>query len=902
MNAAGQTLSRSMIVDFLRWAGEDHYDAEYAVAIRADPRVHITDEFQHDGRRVRVQPCASTLAMREAILGHDPSEWLVLLTDRPDDDLGASLCSRLAWNRVRRPEPWRAVRQRYAAITIDSALTTTRHRNEIARGLLDLLGATPPPPAPGGVLTRDHALATVAQRHLHLDANVDLLSVLEWAGTRHPGQALANVAAIGGAAISAELVSWLADACGPAAPAVRGVIVGEHAGDLLAVGLAAAAVQAGITSADTARAIRAREVWVRLERWWGGPSVPRKAVAALADNAESLVGTLLLSVPLRPHALDALARADHILADSLGSELADESILLPSGLLRRLRSLAASLDGRAPQAQVEQALALVEQHHLVHEEDRLVRPLRAAVRLSRWLELPPLEATSLNETADHYARTSAWVDAGVNEAERGSEEPDIADALARVLADVRSRRRDEDRRFASALAVQGTSSPLAGCLGVEDLLDTVVRPLSRGKDNERSGVLVLVLDGLSLAVSTGLVPAILHDGAWLEVSLPGRTGRSWALSTLPSVTEASRCSLLSGRLVAGTQQAEKAQFAAWLTSVAKTTGELFHKKDLDTKNAGATVAAAVGTAIDDVEGTPIVACVLNSIDDALDRSDPGGLDWNLRTIKHLRDLLSRARSAGRTVVITSDHGHLVERRRGTMRPDPYMTSGRSRSAAGDPPTEQEVLMSGPRLLANGSAILSVDEELRYGPLKAGYHGGAAPAEVVVPVIVLVPSSVASPQGLVPPQEPAWWLHAHAGALGQEASHTAYPPPKPAKSPQKDALFALETVAPSPTTAGLADRVLASGVFAAQRSQAGRRSVTDEQVRALVTAASVAGGRLDPDTVAQCLGVPLSRLRGAVAAASQLLNVEGYAVLRVDADERTHLVDLELLAQQFEVVR
>ena len=35
-------------------------------------------------------------------------------------------------------------------------------------------------------------------------------------------------------------------------------------------------------------------------------------------------------------------------------------------------------------------------------------------------------------------------------------------------------------------------------------------------------------------------------------------------------------------------------------------------------------------------------------------------------------------------------------------------------------------------------MLAVDETLRYGPLKAGYHGGAAPAEAVVPVVVLVP--------------------------------------------------------------------------------------------------------------------------------------------------------------------
>ena len=56
-------------------------------------------------------------------------------------------------------------------------------------------------------------------------------------------------------------------------------------------------------------------------------------------------------------------------------------------------------------------------------------------------------------------------------------------------------------------------------------------------------------------------------------------------------------------------------------------------------------------------------------------------------------------------------------------------------------------------------MLAVDEHLRYGPLKAGYHGGASPAEAVVPVAVLVPGAVPEDVSLhlAPPQEPAWWI-------------------------------------------------------------------------------------------------------------------------------------------------
>ena len=34
-----------------------------------------------------------------------------------------------------------------------------------------------------------------------------------------------------------------------------------------------------------------------------------------------------------------------------------------------------------------------------------------------------------------------------------------------------------------------------------------------------------------------------------------------------------------------------------------------------------------------------MGCVLNTIDDALDRTDPGGTDWTAETVKHLGPLL-----------------------------------------------------------------------------------------------------------------------------------------------------------------------------------------------------------------------------------------------------------------------
>ena len=98
----------------------------------------------------------------------------------------------------------------------------------------------------------------------------------------------------------------------------------------------------------------------------------------------------------------------------------------------------------------------------------------------------------------------------------------------------------------------------------------------------------------------------------------------------------------------------------------------------------------MAAAITDVTRYPLVTCVLNSVDDALDRSDPGGIAWGADTVKHLDPLLERARHAGRTVILTADHGHVIERRQGTQRPHPDMSSSRSRGAS-TPPGDGEVL-------------------------------------------------------------------------------------------------------------------------------------------------------------------------------------------------------------------
>jgi hypothetical protein len=422
---------------------------------------------------------------------------------------------------------------------------------------------------------------------------------------------------------------------------------------------------------------------------------------------------------------------------------------------------------------------------------------------------------------------------------------------------------------------------------------------------------------MSAGVGTEVVTSVLArsgDG-WAEALLPGQKRRAAALAVLPTLTEVSRASLLCGELRTGGQDAERRGYDALVTAHRLPGTALFHKKPLDSSRLGFAVADDVAAAIADVTGRPLVTCVLNTIDDALDRSDPAGTDWGTDAVKHLAPLLDRARHAGRIVVLTADHGHIVERRQGTQRPHAGISSGRSRPAT-EPAGDGEVLVAGPRVLRHdGRAVLAVDEHLRYGPLKAGYHGGGAPAEAVVPVAVLVPGAVPEDVSLhlAPPQEPAWWIDPVAPADPVPAPPPAASPRRPAeyrRRPQDaaptlfdepDAEPAAAVVAPDVLRSPVPAAVLKSAAYTAQKKIAGRVSVTDDQVRGLLGALAAAPGhRLVPAQAAAALAVSPVMLRGAVLHVQRLLNVEGYPVLRVDADGATVVLDEALLREQFGV--
>lgn len=866
------------------------------LGVRAVPRWDGPETFQHDGVAVRVVPCESALAVREALLDADPQSWLVVLTDRDDADLGAGVLGHLVWHRVRNPDPWEAVTARFSASAVSAELVALPQHRELAAGFLAAQPVDGWPPAPGGVLTAAHAFAALARHHLGLpDTELDAVAVLAWTATPDLSGGIAQLRSAAGDVVVDAALGWLARQTGMASGPVGALMASGGLADALPLGVVAGLLHDAALRSDPV----AGYARIRLE-----PRLQGRICTDL-ELASWSGATLGVLADTDDVVLDRVVRRADVLLGELGAaELAVGSDLVPSGLTERLQKVGTALRAVVPSQDddsvastevdvVDEVWQAVEAHRLAPDDHRAAR-LRAAVRLVRWLARPDPPVDGLGAMVARHRDDDGWVDAAVNDAAAGVGDPELGSALGAVLTRVHDRRRGHDRQFAAALAAHESGAvPSTDVRHLEDVLRGVVVPVAR-----TTPVLLVVVDGMSVAVATEVMRDATEDRAseWVEAALPGQRGRAAALSLLPSLTRHSRCSLLSGARESGEQDAEQRGFAAVLRASALT-GALFHKKLIETTAIGMAVADQVGSALDDVTDTTVVACVLNTVDDALDRSDPAGTDWTLDTIKHLRPLVDRAARGGRTVVLTSDHGHVVERRRGTQRSEPDISSARSRGTSGSAPGTDEVLVRGQRVLAHdGCTVLAVDEDLRYGPLKAGYHGGASPAEVVVPICVLVPGAEPPDSGLrvVGRREPPWWSGGRAGAAPSVRT--------PVPELEADGLFAVPAPAVGarrPAGDPRVAAVLASPAFTASSALSGRRLPDDKLGALLEGLLAVPSHRLVPATAAACLDVPPARLRGALAQAQRVLNIEGYPVLRTDADGSA-VLDEQLMREQFGV--
>jgi len=916
------TVEEPMVRAMLDRSQEKNW-GDRVLAIAALPTWPGEKKIRHQDRDFKIWPCTSVLAVRDALRHRHSAVQPIILTDLTRTELGVGICEHLAYAKPMAPDVIVALRDLFHASRQESQLLRLK---DSAAAVLRQLGSqgVVVPPAPGGVLTRALLLGAVASSGFGLsELSPTATDVLIWSNDRACTSRFRDWLTTTDPALVTDLLDWLGDGLEAAAGPIVAALRAGRAAELIPLGLAAGLLHPdGPDGAEVGTGPSESELRVRLEQAIGLQQRPTDvAWTTFAQTALTAVDRLITRP--RTDLGPVFELADRLVTGALHSAaLAGRSDYLPSALAQRVHLLAsaglAALGSGALTPEVllgvESVWLRVAEHHQARmaTPDPLVKAALAAVRLLRYLATAPggTVSTRARDLAVTYLDHQSWVDAAVNDASQGSNEPELAALSADVLTRVRALRWQQDRAAAGLLPSLTHATP-DGPLYIEQILDRVVAPIAG-----TGPVLLLVLDGMSAAAVHDVLRNVTseHAAAWQEAELPGDVRA--AVAVFPTVTDRSRCSLFSGHLTEGKADTERKNFASWLRGngrVGVNSGPtLFHKSDLDMQADGYDLPLDVRAAMDDTTGRPVIGAILNTIDDAIHRADPLGTDWGPAHIPRLGPLLAAAARVGRVVVLTSDHGHVIERReRGKDRRSEDKQS-RWRTPGGEPTGADEVLLAGPRVLtATNSAVLAVDEQLRYSNAGAGYHGGAALAEFVVPVAILVSGEIdqAGPLRQAANRVPIWWQQGSVmtAAVPVVAPRAVRKAPAVPVEPQlfvvpgadAAAAEAVPVVSAATGDSRLA-KLLAGKQFTVNLARFGRGSLDLDRVRALLAGLINSGGSVSLTTAAAALDVPVRRAPRVLAVVSQIVNVDGVAVLSQDPSQVTLAADL--LFEQFGVSR
>jgi hypothetical protein len=563
------------------------------------------------------------------------------------------------------------------------------------------------------------------------------------------------------------------------------------------------------------------------------------------------------------------------------------SSVLPEALDNRLATLGSAVGDflRSSDAlvHVESAADRVLAHRLTPRDHPGPELARMVARLCRY-ESHVMASGAAHDVVEDYLNNGAWED-WARRILRGARPDALARAVTKLLDRVAERRLRVDEAFAVTLAKTAEIGDVPkGVLTIESTLASIIAPLAR--DNP---VLLVVLDGMSQDVYLAISEAML-ERRWTPWSRPGMPQA--LLATTPSVTECSRASLLAGRLMRGVASNEKQAFCAVeaLTRVSKAGKPplLLHKAGLEQSHQ---LTSEASDAIAD-SAQQVVAVVINAIDDALAKSDQVRIDWTIESIPLLAEVLEHGRRAGRTVVITSDHGHVLERR-STLRPDGEGERWRRRGRA---PETGEIVVGGPRITAlmTEPLVLPWSESLRYAIKKNGYHGGVARQEMLVPFGIWTAgqSPASDDGGYVPTYRtaPGWWS---AENQIRVAEPLVAPPRRSAKiAKATDDLFSTAPVDDWPA------RLMDSSLLARQTERVGRVALEPERLRTMLLKLQQHGGRCSLEQLASAIGQPVMRMRGVISVMERMLNLDGYPIVTLEQGTGTVMLDIPLLKKQF----
>jgi len=872
-----------------------------AFGLHVAPSWQGPGEVEFDFGKAKVVRADTVFQIREALLSAEKeNSRIVLLTGLQWNDLGHDVVGRLARSRLFPVDHWASLCSLFKAKELDRSICEPA----IAQALMEYKPPDGYPPVSAGLLDAGTVWRAICRQVFDMgEREPDLVSLLLWVasekGTKRHQQA--------GEDICVSLRRRLVYNLGDAADTILQFIENGAGPDALAL---AVVCQVVFGSGDDSTLDAAA---ARMEQYHGSKPIPKSVGRVLGKVAVDAIADLDRHDDPRI-AQQHLQRADELMKQLVCDEYAYRNTLSRLSFEQRLGRLGQAIhaavekSGDETIADCELRLDDIGEHRLAklgRNKDQ-VSKAEMAVRLVRWLKQVSNVPTSFAEQANHYIREIAFVDWAREPLCRGEESPDLSSAYQLLDQTILKRREEMSHTFAKSLADwSAVGSKEAGVLGVEDVLSKVVgRVVEQG-----NRVLLVVLDGMSWAVCHELLEDIRQDH-WFETTLDeSSTPPAPVIATIPSVTNFSRASLLSGTSAKGDQNVEKKNFEAnkALAEVCdrRYPPKLFHKHEITEGNRGA-ISDELSKKLLSTQ-YKVVGLVINAIDDRLRNAQQVIDKWSISRISPLRALLRLARDSGRVVIFASDHGHVWHRPDAQHRAHEEGNRWRSNDGKSG---EDEIELSGSRVVvSDDSIIVPWSEKVYYGHQQNGYHGGATPQEMVCPLILLTDKTSAYTElHRCAYPKPDWWSAAPVASPEVEepkvtitAPQKVGPPTLFDMTPEEEPV-AKPTKEPTVTAAGAEwiAALLKSQVYKDQKAMIRRHPVEDSVMQACLSALDSSGGIMTPAGFAKAGDVPIARLDGLVVKMQRVLNVDGYEILTMDRNENRVELNVAKLKRQFDL--
>lgn len=872
--------------------------------------------------RFRVLPVRCELELREHLPPLDDTESHVAFLVPWSSDIPIDLAGRFVQNgRVHRIGVDARVRRMFGVRELEDAV--------LRSPLVGLLLDQKPPPTfsiTGGRLTLNELWGAWLEQTWGLSAGGELAvdALMAWAAMNASfAKAPVVFGGDGGPAVRSALLEHLERQLGPVGPIIWSGWENGRGRLLLEFAL--------IFEALVDRPDAAAWIWLKqkLKHSLGVPVPDANVDGVVRGLAGSATRSLRLVERVSPGEARAILRAAdaHVDEPEIRAWIAAHP-LLPSAWTARLDQLGRTLEACASDATPETfaaaalALRALDGHLFFKDSDQtaVVKRAEMAVRLAAWLtqksglelEHPPTPQAPAEALGRWYSEEGGYVDWARRWA-RGSAESALGRGAQAVVEAADLARTGLDRRFAQSLrSWHDANRPATEVLPIDQALSRVAARFL--EDDASRRLLVLLLDGMAWAQAVELMQALGNRAAawgplaW-HASTKGRIGSGAypvVFAALPTITEVSRAAFFEGKPMkpgdAGNTSKDPERFQAHRDILRfcekNETPRLLLRSEGHTTG-GSASSEALSLIAD--TSKRVVAMVINAIDAALKGDSQHRPDWKPENIASLPDLLEAARTAGRCVLLASDHGHVPSDRFKTVS---ALAGGGARwrpwASPTDPVADGEVAFEGSGVWTPRGAhgvVLLADDASRYGGgAHAGEHGGATLAEVVAPCVLIgcddAGVSVADP-ALEPRPAfvPAWW-HFDVAVPG---------PRQPEKPKPKQAT--LPFVAPPPpskrrpSVPPIEESAFAtSDVLKKICPRADRRAKVVLAVDFLLSRNGASGEQ----AFAAAMGELEWRVAGLVSSLQEVLNLEGYQVLRHSPVDRQVYLDREKLAQQFEV--